>query len=153
MILANARQSLTRRDAELALRLIARGSDSELARGQEKLRDKMQVLVDAARMRGDTLDHVLLYGPPGLGKCITADSLLLTAQGLTPFGEILREPPDCAPCMLRDCPIDHRCMTAITPAAVFERALALLSDKSELACQATPLAQAIDKLKFAGQLK
>ena len=77
----------------------------------------------------------------------------LTTRPFSPFGEILREPPDCAPCMLRDCPIDHRCMTAITPAAVFERALALLSDKSELACQATPLAQAIDKLKFAGQLK
>jgi Holliday junction DNA helicase RuvB len=36
--------------------------------GQERLRDKMQILVDAARARGDTLDHVLLYGPPGLGK-------------------------------------------------------------------------------------
>ena len=39
-----------------------------------------------------------------------------------PYGEnahIIREPPDCAPCMLRDCPIDHRCMTAVTPARVF----------------------------------
>lgn len=36
--------------------------------GQERLRDKMQILVDAARGRSDTLDHVLLYGPPGLGK-------------------------------------------------------------------------------------
>ncbi|WP_298981282.1 Holliday junction branch migration DNA helicase RuvB [Caldilinea sp.] len=36
--------------------------------GQERLRDKMQILVEAARRRGDALDHVLLYGPPGLGK-------------------------------------------------------------------------------------
>ena len=36
--------------------------------GQERLRDKMQILVEAARQRGDALDHVLLYGPPGLGK-------------------------------------------------------------------------------------
>jgi Holliday junction DNA helicase RuvB len=36
--------------------------------GQDRLRDKMQILVDAAKQRGDTLDHVLLYGPPGLGK-------------------------------------------------------------------------------------
>ncbi len=36
--------------------------------GQERLRDKMQILVEAARLRGDALDHVLLYGPPGLGK-------------------------------------------------------------------------------------
>jgi heptosyltransferase II len=42
-----------------------------------------------------------------------------------PFGEsaeMIRVPPDCAPCMLRDCPIDHRCMTAITPEHVFEEA-------------------------------
>jgi len=46
-----------------------------------------------------------------------------------PYGEsaeIVRRPPDCAPCMLRDCPIDHRCMTAITAEEVFHRALALL---------------------------
>jgi Holliday junction DNA helicase RuvB len=36
--------------------------------GQDRLRDKMQILVDAARGRSDPLDHVLLYGPPGLGK-------------------------------------------------------------------------------------
>jgi Holliday junction DNA helicase RuvB len=36
--------------------------------GQERLRDKMQILVEAARKRGDAIDHVLLYGPPGLGK-------------------------------------------------------------------------------------
>jgi Holliday junction DNA helicase RuvB len=36
--------------------------------GQDQLRDKMQILVEAARKRGETLDHVLLYGPPGLGK-------------------------------------------------------------------------------------
>ncbi|MEJ7618787.1 MAG: glycosyltransferase family 9 protein [Pyrinomonadaceae bacterium] len=40
--------------------------------------------------------------------------------------EIIREPPACAPCMLRDCPIDHRCMTAITPAHVFSRSAAIL---------------------------
>ena len=39
--------------------------------------------------------------------------------------EALREPPDCAPCMLRDCPIDHRCMTEISVARVFERAIAM----------------------------
>lgn len=46
-----------------------------------------------------------------------------------PFGrsaQILRHPPECAPCMLRDCPIDHRCMTAITPDEVFERARNML---------------------------
>jgi heptosyltransferase-2 len=83
----------------------------------------------------------------------------LTTRPFSPFAEIVREPPDCAPCMLRDCPIDHRCMTAITPADVFERAKALLpdkfakSDRPELACQSTSLSEAINKLKFAGQLE
>jgi heptosyltransferase-2 len=40
--------------------------------------------------------------------------------------EVIRKPPDCAPCMLRDCPIDHRCMTAIKPEEVFERVKASL---------------------------
>src|SRR5690349_12552653 len=52
--------------------------------GQDRLRGKIQILVEAARQRSDPLDHVLLYGPPGLGKCITADSIILTGQGLLP---------------------------------------------------------------------
>lgn len=36
--------------------------------GQDHLRHKMSILVEAARLRGEPLDHVLLYGPPGLGK-------------------------------------------------------------------------------------
>jgi lipopolysaccharide heptosyltransferase II len=50
----------------------------------------------------------------------------LTTRPFSPYGQVLRQPPDCAPCMLRDCPIDHRCMTAITPADVFERARMVL---------------------------
>jgi heptosyltransferase-2 len=46
-----------------------------------------------------------------------------TTRPLSPLAELVREPPDCAPCMLRDCPIDHRCMTAVTPEAVFARAV------------------------------
>ena len=36
--------------------------------GQDKVKDNLKVYIDAAKLRGDTLDHVLLYGPPGLGK-------------------------------------------------------------------------------------
>ena len=50
----------------------------------------------------------------------------LTTRPFSPFAEIIRHPPDCAPCMLRDCPIDHRCMTAITPDEVFEHAREML---------------------------
>ena len=40
--------------------------------GQQKLKDMLKVYIDAAKMRGDALDHVLLYGPPGLGKTTLA---------------------------------------------------------------------------------
>ena len=40
--------------------------------GQEKARQTMQVYIDAAKGRGEPLDHVLLYGPPGLGKTTLA---------------------------------------------------------------------------------
>jgi heptosyltransferase-2 len=54
----------------------------------------------------------------------------LTTRPFAPVAEILRHPPDCAPCMLRDCPIDHRCMTAITVDEVFEHSHALLKRAS-----------------------
>ena len=54
----------------------------------------------------------------------------LTTRPFAPEAEILRHPPDCAPCMLRDCPIDHRCMTAISVDEVFEHSYALLKRAS-----------------------
>ncbi|MBR5891661.1 MAG: Holliday junction branch migration DNA helicase RuvB, partial [Bacteroidaceae bacterium] len=36
--------------------------------GQEKIVSNLGIFVQAARMRGESLDHVLLHGPPGLGK-------------------------------------------------------------------------------------
>lgn len=36
--------------------------------GQDKVKDNMKVYIEAAKRRGEALDHVLLYGPPGLGK-------------------------------------------------------------------------------------
>ena len=36
--------------------------------GQEKVKNNLKVYIEAAKKRGDALDHVLLYGPPGLGK-------------------------------------------------------------------------------------
>jgi Holliday junction DNA helicase RuvB len=40
--------------------------------GQTKVRERLQLYVDAARGRGDVLDHILLFGPPGLGKTTLA---------------------------------------------------------------------------------
>ena len=40
--------------------------------GQEKAKESLQIYMDAAKQRGESLDHVLLYGPPGLGKTTLA---------------------------------------------------------------------------------
>jgi holliday junction DNA helicase RuvB len=41
--------------------------------GQHKAKENLQVFIDAARRRGESLDHVLFYGPPGLGKTTLAN--------------------------------------------------------------------------------
>ena len=56
----------------------------------------------------------------------------LTTRPYSTLAEVVRVPPECAPCMLRDCPIDHRCMTAITADNVFERAVAVLERRPKL---------------------
>ncbi len=41
--------------------------------GQEKVKDNLRILIDAAKHRAEALDHILLYGPPGLGKTSLAN--------------------------------------------------------------------------------
>jgi holliday junction DNA helicase RuvB len=43
--------------------------------GQEKVKDRLMLMIEAAKQRGDALDHVLLSGPPGLGKTTLANIL------------------------------------------------------------------------------
>ena len=44
--------------------------------GQEKAKENLRVYIEAARIRKEALDHVLLWGPPGLGKTTLAETTL-----------------------------------------------------------------------------
>ncbi len=57
--------------------------------GQRATIERLKIAIEAAKARGESLDHLLFHGPPGLGKCITADSLIVTDQGLVEFRDIL----------------------------------------------------------------
>ncbi|HEV2707757.1 MAG TPA: lipopolysaccharide heptosyltransferase II [Pyrinomonadaceae bacterium] len=72
-------------------------------------------------------------GPAHLAAATDCPALVIfgptnpqTTRPFSELSEVVRVPPDCAPCMLRDCPIDHRCMTAVTVEDVCARALTVL---------------------------
>lgn len=82
------------RDIEKALRPLA---FSDFA-GQNKIIENLQVFVQAARMRGEALDHTLLHGPPGLGKT-TLSNIVANELGVgfkTTSGPVLDKPGDLA---------------------------------------------------------
>ena len=82
------------KDFERALRPMAFDDFS----GQEKVIENLRVFVAAARLRGESLDHTLLHGPPGLGKTTLAN-IVANELGVgfkVTSGPVLDKPGDLA---------------------------------------------------------
>jgi Holliday junction DNA helicase RuvB len=85
-------------DEDLDIELSLRPQRLDDFVGQERLKENLAVFIQAAKERQEALDHVLLYGPPGLGKTTLANiiSRELTAQITTTSGPVLEKAGDLA---------------------------------------------------------
>lgn len=88
--------SFTSEDVVSELNLRPQSLDDYI--GQKRTKEKLNIFISAAKMRGESLDHVLLYGPPGLGKT-TLSNIIAHEMGVnikTTSGPAIERPGDLA---------------------------------------------------------
>jgi len=84
--------------AELEIENVLRPGRFDSFAGQPKIVENLEIFVEAAKQRGDALDHVLLHGPPGLGKTTLSHIISneLEVNIITTSGPVLDKPGDLA---------------------------------------------------------
>jgi lipopolysaccharide heptosyltransferase II len=132
---------------EIACRLSVR---AVVLSGATTIRELMAVIKRCALLV--TNDTGPMHIASALGVPVVAVFGPTDWRTTAPSGEdhaLLRHPVDCAPCMLRECPIDHRCMTGVTVEQVYAAGLSTLvrrsflsSDLKEVRAKKEPLAPA-----------
>lgn len=152
----NAKRWMPERFAETAERLVARygggvvivGAPGEEALGQQiagAMRVKSLVLSGRTSIRQLmaaikrcslflTNDTGPMHIAAAFGIPVVAVFGPTDARDTSPFGTphvIVRQPVDCSPCLLRECPIDHRCMVRVTPDHVYTAAVRLIAESAE----------------------
>lgn len=139
------------RYAAAAVELARDNTARVVVTGLPKERDVAQAVCDAAAAAGDAsfvngagamslrelmafLAHCRLFLTNDSGAMHIAAALQtptvavfgstdwMTTSPMSPRAVIVREPTECAPCLLKDCPIDHRCMTRVSVARVVDEA-------------------------------